>query len=1156
VRIRELSLLAYGPFTGTTLDLSAPGLHVVYGRNEAGKSTALRATKGLLYGIDPRTGDAHVHAMRDLRIGAALEDEEGHVLRVVRRKGAANTLLDAAGKAMDEAPLRRMLGGTSVELFEKMFGLDHESLREGGEALALGHGDVGESLFGASLGREVHDVLASLRAEADALFAPAPNATRPPLNAALRGFAEAQKRVRALSDSQAILVQQQGLDEALAERVACEKEKRDLSAEASRVKRARDVVPLLARRAVVAARRRDIGDVPMLPESAPRDREEAERDRVEAALRAGRIEKDVEVLAASKAAVVVPSGIDREDVVEDVQHRLGAHRKARDEIARLRGELAGLEEEGRALSARMRVSSAGTPKDTADVDAAALTRVKKLAMQHAGIDERARRAERELSARRRETDDARAALATLPPAADAAPLRRAASRAQPHGDVDQRVRRADAEVAARTDAARALVAQLGLFGGTAEDARALAVPAAATVERFAQVAAQASLSAAKLSERRDEAAMRAARATRDVDALRRAADVPTEEALAAARGKRDVAWRAVRTELTEAAARRFEPTMTEADAIADRLRREADRVARLAALEAERAAAEAELARTAVEGDELSVARAKADAEWRALWASAGIAPLPPPEMRAWLERHEKVKAAAEALRAAELARAALSAEAEELRAMLHEAIGEGAGAHEDVAALLARVTEEERARTESAQARAAADRAVVAAERAAAEALHEHDDSAAALASWQGAWGSEVRALGLPEGALPEEATSLADDLAAQARAVEEARRVGRRLSALEREAAAFAADVESLAARHAPDLCGRPTEEVAGALVKRHAASRDAASEVRRLDALLAEKRAALAEQLERRALAEARLDSMKRTARAEDLESLERAERVSAEARTLDGELLALDARLAELGHAAAAAPPVDLDEAALEARADEIAQRLDELDQRHRLLERNIGGLEKGLADIRKESAAAQAAAEAQEHLARVRALAERWARVHVAEVLLAREIDRYRERHQGPVLARAGMLFTRMTLGAFTGLRVAYGDDDQPVLECVRAAASGGGGAAFARVAALSDGTRDQLYLSLRLATLERYAETCAPLPLVVDDILVHFDDERARASLAVLGEVSARMQVLLFTHHARVVDIAKEAARATVHTLGAGAPAAVTSPSC
>ena len=67
MRIAQLHLLAFGPFRGLELDFSAPGIHLVMGRNEAGKSTTLRAIGSLLYGIDTNTPDAHVHKPSELR---------------------------------------------------------------------------------------------------------------------------------------------------------------------------------------------------------------------------------------------------------------------------------------------------------------------------------------------------------------------------------------------------------------------------------------------------------------------------------------------------------------------------------------------------------------------------------------------------------------------------------------------------------------------------------------------------------------------------------------------------------------------------------------------------------------------------------------------------------------------------------------------------------------------------------------------------------------------------------------------------------------------------------------------------------------------------------------------------------------------------------
>ncbi|HWC06118.1 MAG TPA: AAA family ATPase [Gemmatimonadota bacterium] len=70
-------------------------------------------------------------------------------------------------------------------------------------------------------------------------------------------------------------------------------------------------------------------------------------------------------------------------------------------------------------------------------------------------------------------------------------------------------------------------------------------------------------------------------------------------------------------------------------------------------------------------------------------------------------------------------------------------------------------------------------------------------------------------------------------------------------------------------------------------------------------------------------------------------------------------------------------------------------------------------------------------------------------------------------------------------------------------------------------------ASLSRGTRDQLWLALRVAILETLAPERA-LPLVLDDPFLHFDDERLALAGRALARVGARHQVLLFTHDSRL----------------------------
>jgi uncharacterized protein YhaN len=100
----------------------------------------------------------------------------------------------------------------------------------------------------------------------------------------------------------------------------------------------------------------------------------------------------------------------------------------------------------------------------------------------------------------------------------------------------------------------------------------------------------------------------------------------------------------------------------------------------------------------------------------------------------------------------------------------------------------------------------------------------------------------------------------------------------------------------------------------------------------------------------------------------------------------------------------------------------------------------------------------------------------------------------------------------------------TGLHTDVDDKGCPILVGVRPDLS------RLTVEKMSAGTCDQLFLALRLATLEWRLETSEPIPFIVDDILINFDDDRSRATLKVLVDLSKKNQVILFTHHRQIVE--------------------------
>ncbi len=217
----------------------------------------------------------------------------------------------------------------------------------------------------------------------------------------------------------------------------------------------------------------------------------------------------------------------------------------------------------------------------------------------------------------------------------------------------------------------------------------------------------------------------------------------------------------------------------------------------------------------------------------------------------------------------------------------------------------------------------------------------------------------------------------------------------------------------------------------------------------------------------------------------------------------------------------------AQSLDPDEVAAEALG--IGGQIEDLEERKIRTANDKGSLEAELKQLEGGVPATEAAERAESALALVREGVRAYIPLRLAGAMLRREVESYRKKNQDPMITRAGELFGKLTLGAFSGLASAWEEDDRPVLVGVRSSGK------RSRVEDLSDGTRDQLYLSLRLASLEMHVERNEPMPFVVDDVLINFDDDRARAGLEVLAEISGKTQVILFTHHKRIVELAQKA---------------------
>jgi uncharacterized protein YhaN len=202
---------------------------------------------------------------------------------------------------------------------------------------------------------------------------------------------------------------------------------------------------------------------------------------------------------------------------------------------------------------------------------------------------------------------------------------------------------------------------------------------------------------------------------------------------------------------------------------------------------------------------------------------------------------------------------------------------------------------------------------------------------------------------------------------------------------------------------------------------------------------------------------------------------------------------------------------------------------LNEEIEKLNKDKSDLNQTIGEERNELSKMDGSARAAEVAEDIQIQIGRLENDIEQYARLKIASRVLNQAIERYRDKSQGPILNRASALFRQITGDSFEGVRAEFDDNGNPMLVGVRA-----GGGEIVSVDGMSDGTADQLYLALRLAGLEEYLADHEPIPFIVDDILIKFDDARATATLQALSELSAKTQIIFFTHHRHLVKLAEE----------------------
>jgi uncharacterized protein YhaN len=1185
MRISSLHLKAYGPFNGAIIDFDrqASGLQLVYGPNERGKSTAMRAITALLFGFPTRTDDHFGRDYSALRVGAVLADDTGQ-RAVMRRKGVRQTLCEfdpATGREhpdrlIDQASIDTLLGGVDARRFDWIYSLGSAQLRVGGRSLLESGSELGAALFEAASGiQRLRAVSAGLQSRADALFVP--RGKLPSLNAALIEFEASQQAARdAVVAPRQWQALRDALDQAQVDLVQIEAQWRTRRERLAQVQRLLSLGPQVARSAALGRELTDLADVPELPDDAQSQLAQwlqsleqigltllGERDRLSRCREAlAALPESSAYIAAAQAVAQLAgrlAGFQAACASSPGLHSdaTAAQRVLQRAMAAIDGAASVQPREAPGQSRFAVPSPQAVPVpgvDTLLPSRAAMAQARRLLAVRRDFE--TRRAELSVASEQAEhrVIQASRALEAAPDPGDITAFVSAHDAAGAVGDIEQQASRLASQLVALDTQldrqAEALggpsvevLARLALPGALLDDAQALAhtIGNEQTQLRIRHAAHREAL----------------ARLQREHRGLSQQQGVIDRSTLEAARGERDAHLQMLLSDSPDD--RRslhfalLGASIAQADRLADARFHDAARLAEIDSLQQRITEAQQAVIACDIESGRLEHKASQAADEWSAQLASRGLPVMAPQAWSGWAAQHQRLLEALAAREALATEHRSLLLQRDHQLQLLQSAY---AGINQYGAALPSLAASLRHARTLiAALQQASADRRRLADvfEHALVDA-QRHRDALASLdreaesqrSSWQ-TLAAELR-LG-PSASSHELAAQLDafDDLRDAALAFEAADRQWQ-LAAQQIEA--FRVDACALARQlgEPEPLSGSESLFVAACRASLESSQRAHDDRLRlQAEAQSLEHSIAIAvAQYERLQASVARLQAL---AGVSDEASLQRVVSRNDRRTALRREAASLDDLIRSTAGPAYSSLVEQLaciDPVALQTEQDMLEQSIaqDESARDAAIAARTQA--RSAFDAVNGDARAALAAESSREHLAVVSRLATDWARLRLARELLERSVQSYQDRSQGPMLAAASRWFSRMTAGRWVTLLPDWSDDNQILI------AERDDGLRLP-VARLSEGTADALYLSLRLAAIEVRLSAAPPIPLLLDDVLMTFDDERAVLTLQGLAELAQRNQVVYFTHHPHLLALARSALPIdafSVHELVHGSPLA------
>lgn len=1148
MKIRQLHINRFGHFNECDLVFPGDGLQVIYGPNEAGKTTLLEFLRGLLFDFPART-PYDFGGQGEMAGVATLALRDGRTVELRRRKGNKDKVaikLDGQPTDLDDAGWLRLLDHADRGLFESVFAFGLDQLSQG-EA-SLKHESLQSALFGGGLGgtSSPDKVVAELSRQADELFKK--GGSKPAINAHLAELKRLTKEIRDRSlrpekyhEAEAAVTEAAEHAQALHQRVD------QLRREHSKIEKQVRAWPkwweLQQRRSERAslsipanvpadARQRYIAiskDLKSLTDEQAKRTEEnkqAEQSLVALKLDPGAVSYRAEIKSCIELR---QSFIEAKEHLPERQRQREAMRLLIDrELAELRPGWS--HDDLRAFS--VDVATRTEIDRLSDERRERMTSHTKLTAQRDGDAANLERDRDEL-AEIGSLRDVKALATVLVDEADFVANRKESENTR------SELTKLERKLATQC---RKLTPPLSAATSTPHE---LPVPRAETIAefetRFADIREQ--LRTASASAEEDEVEQR--EIAKSLAIAMSSHVVPSLDERDGARERRDVGWSLVRqkyisSEQADSAIAAwldgdaatslpdsYERAVRVADDIADQIYGNAKEVAEREGLRRQLAALAMRLDQKRQRIAEIQQQQAGLQTKWLALWQPCGFEPLAPDAMLSWLNDYET--ACATVAQRDELIeeRSQLGERIASFEQRLCAACGL---AGDDVSGLLASARQsvdearDQQRRTTELQKEV----------RRLDKQLAKYDADLQRLATREttanAEWQAVLNRLNLPADWDTELAREVIDKLNATRVRLDGLPGEEARIAAMQARIDEFDQGVHSLCEALEPELLRDPTELAIKKLDQQVERAVEAQRKHDDFSQKLADARTHLEllnERHNQHDSERARLFALAdATTEAEFLEVVSRAEKVA----RLDGEIeqLTRDVDLIRAGD--------NRDEFEQSLSTSElVVLQGQERDLREELktaemLRKTADGEEALARDALRRLDGSGGVAILTEELSRKRSLlateVDRYMPLVYARHLLNSAVSRFEKDNQPEMIATVSRLLSQMTGGKYIEFDRTGGGKQNVLIR-----RSDG---VERTPDQLSTGTREQLYLAIRLAYVLHYCEQNQPLPIVIDDVLVNFDDQRARQTLTALAGISQSAQVLFFTCHTHMVGIARD----------------------